>query len=157
MSELALRIGDLSKATGKTVRALRYYEELGLLSPSDHTAGGFRLYHPEDAKRVGLIDRLQELGFSLDRIQGVVKAWKVGGTGEDVSSKLQLLVQEGLVDVRGRIQRLQAMEQEMLDALKFLATCRSCQEHPGPEHCRECDKGDHQKAKMPSMVDALVR
>ena len=157
MRDSPIRIGDLARATGKTVRALRYYEELDLLSPSDHTRGGFRLYRGEDVKRVQLIERLQELGFPLDRIQAVVKAWKAGGTGEDVSSKLQTLMQEDLTDVRGQIRRLQAMEQEMLDALQFLATCRSCQEHTGPDPCRECDKGDHQKAHLPSMVDALVR
>ena len=37
-----LKIGDLAKATGKTQRALRLYEEMGLLAPSERTLGGFR-------------------------------------------------------------------------------------------------------------------
>ena len=40
-----LRIGDLAEKTGKTKRALRLYEEMGLLVPSERSSGGFRLYH----------------------------------------------------------------------------------------------------------------
>ena len=39
-----LKIGDLARATGKTQRALRLYEEMGLLVPSERTVGGFRVY-----------------------------------------------------------------------------------------------------------------
>ncbi len=156
MKDSTLRIGDLARATGKTVRALRYYEELSLLDPSDHTVGGFRLYRPEDAKRVALIERLQELGFSLDRIREVVAAYRDGGTGENASVRLQHVLNSGLKDIRSRISRLQATEKELQEALNFLETCKSCQDRPGPEHCRECEKGDH-RGRLPSLVDALVR
>ncbi|HEY1099321.1 MAG TPA: MerR family transcriptional regulator, partial [Myxococcota bacterium] len=57
-----LRIGDLAKATDKTQRALRLYEELGLLTCGERTSGGFRLYGPEAIDRVHWIGKLQELG-----------------------------------------------------------------------------------------------
>ena len=47
-----LRIGDLAEKTGKTKRALRLYEEMGLLVPSERSTGGFRLYHEGNAERV---------------------------------------------------------------------------------------------------------
>ena len=151
-----LRIGDLAQETGKTVRALRYYEELGLLEPMDHTEGGFRLYRAEDARRVHLIDRLQDLGFSLVKIREVVEAWKHGSKGEDVALKSQAILEQGLKDTRDRISRLQRMERELQEALSFLATCRSCQDQPGRQHCLECEKGDH-RGRLPHLVDALVR
>ena len=40
----SLRVGELAKVTGKTVRALHLYEELGLLAPSERSKGGYRLY-----------------------------------------------------------------------------------------------------------------
>ena len=151
----SIRIGDLARETRKTVRTLRYYEELGLLEPVDHTEGGFRLYRAKDADRVRLISRLQDLGLSLERIREIVKAWRSGTTGGDVSNRLQAILEEGLRDTRARIQRLQDMEQEMQEALSFLATCRSCEDQPGRDHCTGCEKGDHHRA-LPHLVDALV-
>lgn len=150
------RIGDLARESGKTVRALRYYEELGLLEPSAHTEGGFRLYQREDLRRVQLLNRLQDLGFSLDRIGGILGAWKRGGTGEGVSQKLKSLLTESLQDTRERIRRLQGMQGEIQEALNFLDACGSCQDRPAREVCSECQKGDHH-ARLPTLMEGLVR
>ena len=156
MEPNALRIGDLAAKTQKTVRTLRYYEEMGLLQPSSHTGGGFRLYRAEDVNRVLLIDRLQDLGFRLEKIGEILQAWGSAGTGGDASGRLQTLLEAGLQDTRQRIGRLQAMEKELQEALNFLATCRSCVDQPGREHCTTCEKGDHH-ARLPQLVDAVVR
>ena len=42
-----LKIGELAKLSGKSVRALHLYEELGLLTPAERSKGGFRLYGTE--------------------------------------------------------------------------------------------------------------
>src|ERR1043166_716016 len=60
-----LRVGDLARQTGKTVRAIHLYEEMGLLEPATRSSGGFRLYHPEAIERVRWIDLLHGLGISL--------------------------------------------------------------------------------------------
>ena len=151
-----IQIGDLARQTRKTVRTLRFYEEKGLLKPTDHTEGGFRLYKAEDAKRIRLIERLQELGFSLERIRELLEAWKGGGTGEGVALKLQGILEGSLKDTRERIGRLKQMEQELVESLHFLEVCRSCQDRPGRVHCTECEKGDH-RAALPVLVDAMVR
>ena len=64
-SKSLLRVGDLARRTGKTVRAIHLYEELGLLKPAARTRGGFRLYEQSAADRVRWIDLLHDLGFSL--------------------------------------------------------------------------------------------
>lgn len=151
-----LRIGDLARESGKTVRALRYYEELGLLEPADHTKGGFRLYSPDAMKRIVLIGQLQELGFSLDRIQEIFSVWQRGRKGEDVAQQLRGFFEEGLRDLGLRIGRLQKMRADMLDALDFLTACRTCQDQTAADLCGSCQKGDH-KARMPSLMDALAR
>ena len=69
-----LKIGDLAKQTRKSARALRLYEELGLLTPGTRTAGGFRLYGTEAIDRVHWIGKLQELGFTLQQLQELVDA-----------------------------------------------------------------------------------
>ena len=64
-----LRIGELAKRSGKSVRALHLYEELGLLRPEHRSQGGFRLYHHSSVERVQWITKLQEAGFSLNELR----------------------------------------------------------------------------------------
>lgn len=55
-------------------RTLRYYEELGLLAPSEHSAGGARRYSPDDLARLVRIRELQELlGFDLGEIGEILR------------------------------------------------------------------------------------
>ena len=49
-----LKVGELAKKTGKTVRAVHLYEELGLLAPAVRSKGGFRLYHGKAVKRIAM-------------------------------------------------------------------------------------------------------
>ncbi|MGH9095925.1 MAG: MerR family transcriptional regulator [Acidimicrobiales bacterium] len=67
------RIGEVAKLTGVTTRTLRYWEELGLLRPSNHSPSGERLYVATDLSRVTRIRKLQDLlGLSLAEIQAVL-------------------------------------------------------------------------------------
>ncbi len=150
-----LRIGELSRAARKTVRTLRYYEELGLLEPADHTKGGFRLYGRDALKRIALIEQLQELGFPLERIQEILSVWRRGQRGEDVAERLRGYFGEGLKDLSARITRLQKARTDMLDALHFLTACRTCQDIPAADHCGGCQKGDH-TGHLPPIMDALA-
>lgn len=74
--DTALRgIGAVASVTGVSERALRYYEELGLLRPAAHRPGGGRLYADADVQRVRRIRELQELmGFDLEEIRTVLSA-----------------------------------------------------------------------------------
>jgi DNA-binding transcriptional MerR regulator len=69
------RIGEVARETDVSTRTLRYYEELGLLTPSGHSPGGARRYSDDDVARVRRIRELQELvGFNLDEIRTIVAA-----------------------------------------------------------------------------------
>ena len=68
-------IGEIAERTGLTQRTLRYYEEIGLLSPSARREGGFRVYAEADVQRVEHILQLKRLlGFSLLQIKEIVEA-----------------------------------------------------------------------------------
>lgn len=70
-----LGIGEMAERTGASERALRYYEEIGLLRPETHSSGGFRRYSEVQVTRVCRIRELQELmGFNLDEIRVVLAA-----------------------------------------------------------------------------------
>ena len=71
--DVVLRIGEVAKLTGLTTRTLRYWEELGLISPSSYRGRGERLYSPTDMARASRIKDLQELlGFSLAEVRVVL-------------------------------------------------------------------------------------
>ncbi|MFM1653546.1 MerR family transcriptional regulator [Brevibacillus sp. B_LB10_24] len=66
------KVGDLANLTGLTVRTLRYYDQIGLFSPSGQTESGHRLYSESDLSRLHQILSLKELGLSLEEIKSVL-------------------------------------------------------------------------------------
>lgn len=63
-------IEQVSTRTGLTKRTLRYYEEVGLLQPTDRTEGNYRRYSEDDLQRIDRIKELRDLlGFSLTDIR----------------------------------------------------------------------------------------
>jgi DNA-binding transcriptional MerR regulator len=64
-----LRINEVAAETGLTTRAIRYYEEMGLLEPAARSEGDYRLYDASDLVRLGFIRSLRDdAGFSLAQI-----------------------------------------------------------------------------------------
>ena len=63
-----LKVGELAKRTGLTVRTLHHYDEIGLLKPSLHTEAGYRLYTAADVARLQQVLSLRQLGFALEEI-----------------------------------------------------------------------------------------
>ena len=69
---MRLKIGELAKATGLTIRTLRYYDAVGLLSPSERTEAEHRLYSQADFARLLHIQSLKALGLSLTDIRVIL-------------------------------------------------------------------------------------
>jgi DNA-binding transcriptional MerR regulator len=65
----ALKVGELARRTGLTIRTLHHYDDIGLLKPSLHTEAGHRLYTATDIARLQQVVSLRQLGFSLEQIQ----------------------------------------------------------------------------------------
>src|SRR5438552_4021481 len=101
-----LKIGELSKLSGKSVRALHLYEELGLLTPAERSKGGFRLYGTDAVTRVRWIGHLNDLGFSLSEIQAVSLDWQNGHSGPEAMKSVRSLYEQKLADTRDQIERL---------------------------------------------------
>jgi DNA-binding transcriptional MerR regulator len=70
MGAESLKVGELARRTGLTIRTLHHYDEIGLLRPSLHTESGHRLYTVGDIARLQQVLSLRQLGFSLEEIQG---------------------------------------------------------------------------------------
>jgi len=66
------KVGELAKLAGLTVRTLRYYDQIGLFSPSGHTDSGHRIYIESDIAQLQQVLSLKELGLSLDQVKSVI-------------------------------------------------------------------------------------
>ena len=85
-----IAIGELARRTGLASSALRYYERVGLLSPTGR-AGGRRHYGASSAERVALIQLYQDAGFTLREIRVLVGSRKTRPWTRLVEAKLREL------------------------------------------------------------------
>jgi DNA-binding transcriptional MerR regulator len=69
-----LRIQEVAEEVGTTTRAIRYYEEVGLLEPAARSEGAYRLYDASDVERLRFIRGLRDdAGFSLAQIRQLLE------------------------------------------------------------------------------------
>lgn len=99
MSEDLTRIGDMSRLFGVTLRALRFYEDKGLLEPIRH--GTTRLYTRRDKARLKLILLGRKVGFSLREVKQMLDLYDPEGT----NTRQIRLVLEKSERQRGRLER----------------------------------------------------
>jgi DNA-binding transcriptional MerR regulator len=131
--ERPVSIGDAAERLGISQRALRYYEQVGLLTPSARTTGGNRLYSAADLERVQRIRTIQELlGADLDAIRTILdgedraaqirEAYRASGDDDAARQRLLLEAHElyaGLLaQVDAKLQRLQEFRAPL--AAKFV-------------------------------------
>jgi DNA-binding transcriptional MerR regulator len=153
--EKLMRVGELAKAVGKTVRAMHLYEELGLLEPRARSEGGFRLYGPEAVDRIHWIVKLQAIGFTLAEIQGFVKDFREAHSAPEASARVRALFEEKQQQIREQITQLQVIENDLVEALSYLDSCQPCSTDHGPSECAACDHHGHQKGEAPLLFAGL--
>jgi len=147
-----LKVGDLGRLTGKSVRALRLYEELDLLHPVGRTHGGFRLYDETALTRIRWIELLQEAGLSLHEIQGLLHAWQSTKFGPQAMEMIRDTFRRKLESTRAAIERSLTLERELAHTLEYLETCRGCAPpRTTLEHCPQCPE-DHGVKEPPALV-----
>lgn len=69
-----LQIGDVAARTELSIKTIRHYDEVGLVTPSARSAGGFRLYTAGDVDRLLSIRRMKPLGFTLEEMGELLDA-----------------------------------------------------------------------------------
>ncbi|HEX8995909.1 MAG TPA: heavy metal-responsive transcriptional regulator [Ktedonobacterales bacterium] len=105
-----MTIGALARRLGVHPRALRYYERIGLLVPSSHTAAGYRLYSERDAERATFIRRAQTYGLSLDEIAGILA---VHDGGAPPCRHVRALADSRVRELDARLAELLALRAEL--------------------------------------------
>lgn len=108
-----MRIGELAQRAGVSAKAIRYYEQLGILAPPDRTPSGYRAYDESVLGRLGFVRAAQALGLSLGEVRqivafrddGVAPCEQVAGLLRHHAAELEHRIAE-LERLRGELQRL---------------------------------------------------
>jgi DNA-binding transcriptional MerR regulator len=72
--EHLLQIGEVADRVGLSLRTVRYYEEVGVLTPPTRTSGGFRLYGDDHIAQLLTIKQMKPLDFSIEEMRELLEA-----------------------------------------------------------------------------------
>lgn len=111
-----MRIGELAQLTGKSVAALRYYENVGLLPLPPRTEAGYREYPLETVERVRFILRAKERGFSLKEIASILA---LADQRQMPCAKVAGIVLRKVARLDQRIAQLQARRTALAEAVRL--------------------------------------
>jgi DNA-binding transcriptional MerR regulator len=147
-----MQIGDLARKTGKTVRALHLYEELGILS-AGRSEAGYRLYDSDALARVYWISKLQTLGFRLPQIRGLLEAVAQSASAPSAMDGVRELFRSKLAETRTQMRELEKLETDLAASLAYLEDCRACGEH-STSACAVCEPERH-SLPQPKLVAGI--
>lgn len=100
-----MRIGELARKTGTSIRMLRYYEDQGLLKPA-RLPNGYRAYSSEDVLTIKRIQTLGEAGMTLPVIQQFLPCALDGRGAFEPCDELLALLHQQIALVRRRKEKL---------------------------------------------------
>lgn len=119
----AMYIGTLSKLTNVSRKAIRLYEEIGLL-PTPKRKGKYRVYGQQDAEIVQTIKCAQSLGFKLNELIGVIP----NGVAQSQPSieRIGVLIEQKRRSLQNQIEEARARDKLLEELQRNLASCASC-------------------------------
>jgi DNA-binding transcriptional MerR regulator len=127
--------GDLARATGNTVRTIRFYEEEGILEPAEVSDGGHRRYTDEDLERLKLIGDLRELGLSLCEIKDILTLRKGCSCVAEFADRLEKSLAGHVAEAQRRMERLERVRHEIQRTIDLIHSHLT----EGSDQLRACD------------------
>lgn len=120
-----LKIGTVATESGLPVKTVRYYEDIGLLSPTvERSESGYRLFEPSVLERLAFIRRAQSLGLSLNEIGQILS---VHDQGHLPCGEVKQRLEAKLDSITAQIEALETLRDELRGILS------GWQEQPSPE------------------------
>ncbi|WP_305806125.1 Cu(I)-responsive transcriptional regulator [Stenotrophomonas sp. YIM B06876] len=129
-----MNIGQAAAATGISAKMIRYYEQTGLIGPVARSDAGYRLYSERDIHTLGFIKRSRDLGFSVERIAGLLQLWHDRSRH---SADVKAMALEHIALLNQRIAELQ----DMVATVQTLAAGCAGDSRPDCPILREIERG----------------
>ncbi|MFC0864646.1 MerR family transcriptional regulator [Sphaerimonospora cavernae] len=118
-----MRIGELARRTGVSTRALRYYEQQGLIH-AERSANGYREYDESDVRLVAEIRTLMTVGFTLEDARPFVECLRSGRPTGSSCPESVAVYQRKLLEIDAEIRTLLARRSEV--AAQLAEACPGC-------------------------------
>ena len=115
-----LGVAEVGRLTGLSRKALRHYEELGLVTPATRTDAGYRLYDGEALRRIELVNRAKVLGLRLSEAKEFLHVAE--GCCGDHHPELAAIVEGKLAETEARMAELQSLRGTLHAVLDRLAS-----------------------------------
>jgi MerR family copper efflux transcriptional regulator len=109
-----MTIGDVARRTGVSIKALRFYDELGILQVAGRSESNYRVFGDGVLECVERIRRFQDAGLTLREVQELVRCARAGDEPEEF---LREAYAKALDRIQGEIAALEAKRQRLLSLL----------------------------------------
>ncbi|MEM8645161.1 MAG: Cu(I)-responsive transcriptional regulator [Pseudomonadota bacterium] len=109
-----MNIGAAAKASGLPAKTIRYYEDIGLITP-DRKANAYRDYSDDHVHKLRFIQRARSLGFSVEDCRQLLSLYEDTGRA---SSDVKRLAQEHLSEIERKITELTSMHDVLSHLVK---------------------------------------
>jgi Hg(II)-responsive transcriptional regulator len=112
-----MRTGELAAHAGVNIQTVRFYERRGILPKPERTGSGYRVYSPEAVRLIRFIKRAQDLGFTLDEVEDLLR---LRNNRRASCARVKSAGQAKMTAVEAKIAGLQAMKRALT---VLLASC----------------------------------
>ncbi len=112
--ETALKIGEVARLVGVPTKTLRYYEDIGLISPAGRTDSGYRLYGWRELEQIEFVRRGKLMGLTLEQIRELIEIAEEG-IPSGVLRRLDELLDRKLEETERRLEELRSFREGLLE------------------------------------------
>lgn len=120
---MMLKIGELAKRSGVATSTIRYYEKCGLLPLVIRQSNGYRYYSEDAILQLEFIRKAQQLNFSLNDIEAILK---IRLTGKEPCNLVRELLSNKISQIREQLDTLKKLESELLHYMKQWEKNKDC-------------------------------
>lgn len=110
-----MNIGEASAASGVSAKMIRYYEQIGLITPAARAMSGYRVYSDNDVQTLRFVRRARDLGFTVEQMTELLTLWRDRGRA---SGDVKRIAEGHIEALEHKMKELQ----QMTSALRHLAS-----------------------------------
>lgn len=112
-----MNIGETSKRCGLPAKTIRYYEEIGLITPA-RDANGYRAFTDQDVHKLTFLEHARALGFNIEDCRALLALWEDQARA---SADVKKIAREHLQTIEAKIDALNAMRQTLSQLISSCA------------------------------------
>ena len=112
-----MNIGEAAERSGLPPKTIRYYEDIGLVTPP-RDANGYRAFRDSDAHKLTFLGRARALGFTIEDCRNLLALWE---DTDRASADVRAIAKGHLQEIEDKIADLQAMQATLSDLVRDCA------------------------------------